>query len=52
MFIEVDECSDSTLNNCDANAQCVKTPSSFTCLFNNGYTGNCVDLLLTQLILN
>lgn len=38
--IDIDECADDMLNNCDANAVCTDTDGSFNCQCNNGYTGN------------
>ena len=35
-----DECSDSILNNCDANAACTNTDGSFTCACNVGFSGD------------
>ena len=44
MFIspitDIDECSNSTLNDCDTQATCANTPGSFTCICNSGYMGN------------
>ena len=37
--VNVDECSTSAANNCDANAQCTDTDGSFTCACNAGYQG-------------
>ncbi len=37
---DVDECSDPSLNNCDANATCTNTDGSFTCACNSGFSGD------------
>ncbi len=37
---DIDECTDSNLNNCDRNATCINTEGSFTCACNEGYSGN------------
>ena len=50
--IDVDECSNSTLNTCDVNAECVDNEGSFRCLCNSGYTGDvnvCEGMFLTVL---
>ena len=39
-FLDVDECADSTLNNCDSNAACTNTAGSFTCVCKSGFSGN------------
>ena len=36
----VDECADSALNDCDANATCTDTPGSHTCMCNAGFDGD------------
>ena len=36
----VNECVDSSVNNCDANASCTDTQFSFTCACNNNYSGD------------
>ena len=35
-----DECSNSTLNNCHADANCTNNKGSFACACNPGYDGN------------
>ena len=39
-FLDIDECADATLNNCDVNAFCTDTVGSYTCTCNTGYTGD------------
>ena len=39
-FLDVDECADSALNNCHADATCTNTVGSFTCTCDAGYTGD------------
>ena len=39
-FTDTDECSNSTLNHCDASATCTNTEGSYTCVCNAGYIGN------------
>ena len=39
-FSDIDECADSSLNNCDSNADCTNTVGSFTCACNSGFSGN------------
>ena len=41
--LDVDECENVTLNNCDENADCLDTEGSFTCICREGYTGSGVD---------
>merc|ERR1712136_609427 len=44
---DVDECSNSTLNSCSADATCTNTDGSYTCACNSGYSGdgaNCTDI--------
>ncbi len=36
----IDECADSTLNNCDINAICTDTADSYECTCKEGYTGD------------
>ena len=36
----MDECSDSSLNVCDANAECTNNVGSYTCACNSGFTGD------------
>eukprot|EP00122_Pirum_gemmata_P014732 Pgem_evm1s13743 len=38
--IDVNECADPTLNNCDSNASCTNTNGSYTCKCKNGFVGN------------
>ena len=47
MFINEDECSDST-HNCHTHATCTNNGGSFTCKCNDGYAGNgtfCASML-------
>ena len=37
---DIDECASAITNNCDSNATCTNTPGGFTCMCNQGYTGN------------
>jgi len=55
--LDVDECADASLNNCDADATCANTVGSFTCACNTGFTGDgvtcddvdeCADALTTN----
>ena len=39
-ILDVDECENVTLNNCDDNADCFDTEGSFTCTCREGYTGS------------
>ena len=36
--LDIDECSGT--NDCDSNANCTDTDGSYTCMCNDGYTGN------------
>ena len=36
---DINECTTGT-DNCDTNARCTNTPGSFTCVCNDGYSGN------------
>ena len=38
--LDINECQNATLNDCDANASCTNTKSSYSCMCNDGYTGN------------
>ncbi len=38
--IDIDECADDALNDCDANATCTNTNGGYTCTCNDGYTGD------------
>ena len=38
--VDIDECSDSALNNCDPNATCANTDGDFTCTCNAGFSGD------------
>ena len=40
MYIELDECSDPSLNDCDVNANCTDIPGSYMCDCVLGYKGN------------
>ena len=39
-ILEINECADSRLNYCTANAMCANTPGSYNCYCYAGYTGN------------
>ena len=41
--LDIDECQNETLNNCDDNADCFDTDGSFNCKCGEGYTGTGVD---------
>jgi len=38
--VDVDECSESSRNNCDSNAECADTVGSFICSCLVGFSGN------------
>ncbi|MEZ4294970.1 MAG: EGF domain-containing protein [Polyangiaceae bacterium] len=38
--IDIDECADGALNDCNPNATCTNTPGSFLCECNQGYAGD------------
>ncbi|XP_055859878.1 uncharacterized protein LOC106052747 isoform X2 [Biomphalaria glabrata] len=40
---DINECANKTLNNCNANANCINTVGSFKCECKNGYVGNGVS---------
>ena len=40
IILDVDECSNDTLNDCSGNASCVDTIGSYSCLCDSGYSGN------------
>ena len=40
MYIELDECTDPSLNDCDVNANCTDIPGSYMCDCVLGYEGN------------
>ena len=40
LISDIDECSNSTLNDCDANAICVDTIGSHKCTCKTGFTGD------------
>jgi len=42
-LVDIDECSNSTMNDCHVNATCTNTDGSFTCACKPGYTGNGTD---------
>ena len=42
IFADIDECEEVT-DNCDSNATCTNIPGSFTCVCNQGYSGNGVN---------
>ncbi len=42
----VDECANAADNNCDVNATCTDTLTSFTCACNSGYTGDGVTCVM------
>ena len=39
-ILDVNECTDSGLNNCNVNATCNNTIGSYTCTCNTDFTGN------------
>ena len=39
-FSDIDECADSTLNNCNDNANCTDTIGSYECTCSLGYSGD------------
>ena len=41
---DINECSDSTLNTCDANALCINSPpGTYVCACKSGFTDNTTD---------
>ena len=38
--LDIDECADSNLNNCDTDATCTNTDGSYQCACNIGYAGD------------
>ena len=38
--LDMDECADSNLNNCDTDATCTNADGSYQCACNIGYTGD------------
>ena len=56
-LLDIDECANTTLNDCDVNARCNNTEGSFNCTCNTGYTGdgvNCtsMSIVTTRYIYN
>ena len=45
MYIDINECSDASLNDCDDNAHCTNTIGSFNCTCDPGYSGNGITCL-------
>ena len=39
-FLDVDECADSSQNNCSSNATCTDIIGSYYCTCDSGYTGD------------
>jgi len=39
-FADINECIDSSLNNCDGNATCTDLEGSYNCTCNLGYVGS------------
>ena len=39
-YLDVNECNNATLNNCDSNAECLNLVGSFQCQCKTGYLGN------------
>lgn len=42
-ILDVDECSNATLNDCHGNATCTDTEGTYMCMCNDGYTGDGVS---------
>ena len=38
--IDIDECTDANLNDCDVNAKCLNLEGSFNCTCEDGFEGN------------
>ena len=43
LFIDINECADPNLNNCDPDATCTNTDGSYGCVCNDGFTGDGAD---------
>jgi len=39
-YLDINECTETTLPMCDENGSCRNTEGSFMCVCNDGYTGN------------
>lgn len=44
--VDIDECLDSALNNCDGNADCANLPGTFECTCNLGFAGDGVNCII------
>ena len=42
-YVDIDECSDPSLNNCHSSAVCINTMGNFTCECNPGFEGDGVN---------
>ena len=40
IFSDINECSDSSMNECDQNADCTDTDGSYSCKCRTGFTGD------------
>ena len=53
-YIDIDECSNSTLNICDPNANCTNTDGGYMCMCLDGYMGDgeiCQGMILPKTLL-
>ena len=53
VLLDIDECQNETLNNCDDNAECFDTDGSFDCVCREGYSGTgvaCQGIILARFV--
>ena len=51
ILLDIDECADSALNNCHADATCTNTVGSYTCACDAGYNGDGITCAGSNLLL-